>query len=386
MRKFVSLNLLSLMGSVLATQPRRGPRTGTYDLRDLQNVTTQTVVQFGLENVQAAVQAELAVHNTLMGDMTSLLVSPVSNRIVPDASGILFDGEMREVDEYGRVATQKTGQPEQIGVPLRRYQFGVGFTGDFLNRATPAQVALSTFNAEAADRRNNIQLIRNTLFNPTNTTFSDFLRDNMELKVKALYNNDGTVPPIGPNAESFNSSHNHYMGFTAFNAANLNALILNVAEHTNDARIEVYLNVAQEAAVRAFEGFTPAVDPQIIVNAQTNVTVARLNTGRQNNRLIGRFNGADIWVKSWVFPNYAAAVDANAAVKPLGRREPTGEDSVVGSPGLRMVGTIVTFPLQSEYWGREVGYGVRNRGAAAVAQFNAAQAGVYEDPTNGGTA
>ncbi|SMB93318.1 hypothetical protein [Deinococcus hopiensis] len=388
MRKFTSLSTLSLLGVTLAmaSSPRRAPiRTGTYDLRDLQNVTNQTVIQFGLEDVQASVQAELAVHNNQINDMVGNLVQAAPSRIVADASGILLEGEMREVDEYGRVATQKTGAPPQIGIPMRRFQFGVGFTGDFLARATPAQIAVSTYNAEAADRRKTIQLIRNTLFNPTNSTFYDFLRDNMELPVKALYNNDGTAPPLGPNGETWDGTHSHYMGFSAFTAANLNALILNVAEHTNNARIEVYINVAQEEAVRGFSGFTPAVDPNVIVSVNQTVTVQRLDTGRQNNRMIGLFNGAEIWVKSWIFPNYAAAVDTNAAVKPIARREPTGEDAVVGAPGLRMVGTIVTFPLQSEYWGREVGYGVRNRGAAAVAQFNGTP-GTYADPTNGGTA
>lgn len=387
MRKYFSMSLTLGAALALATVPRRAGRTGTYDLRDLQNVTNQTVVQFGLEDVQTAVQNELAVHNNQLNDMTSILVSPVTNRIVPDASGLMLDGDMRKVDEYGRVATQKTGTPEMIGIPLDRYQFGVGFTGDFLNRATPAQVAIATNNAEAADRRQVIRLIRNTLFNPTNSDFYDYLRDNMLLKVKGLYNADAQfTPPIGPNGETFDSAHNHYMGFTAFNAAALDGLIQNVAEHTNNGRIEVYLNVAQEAAVRTFTGFTPAVDPNVIVSVNQQVTVQRLDTARQNNRLIGRYNGADIWVKSWIFPNYGAAVDANAANKPLGRREPTGEDSVVGSPGLRMVGQIVTFPLQSEYWGREIGFGVRNRGAAAVAQFNSATPGVYADPTNGGQA
>jgi hypothetical protein len=386
MRKFVSLSPLTLLGAALSMQslaPRAAGRTGTYDLRDLQNVTNQTVIQFGLDDVQAAVQEELAIHNAQLNDMVGTLVSAAPSRIVADASGLLLDGEMREVDEYGRVATQKTGAPEQIGLPIRRYQFGVGFTGDFLQRATPAQVAVGTFNAESADRRKTIQLIRNTLFNPFNSSFYDFLRDNMELKTKALYNADGTAPPLGPNAETFDGTHNHYMGFAAFNAAALDALILNVAEHTNNARIEVYLNVAQEAAVRGFTNFTPAVDPNVIVSVNQQVTVQRLDTGRQNNRMIGRYNGADIWVKSWIFPNYGAAVDVNAAVKPIARRDPVGEDSIIGQPGLRMVGTIVTFPLQSEYWGREVGYGVRNRGAAAVAQFNNA---TYTDPTNGGLA
>ncbi|THF70496.1 hypothetical protein E7T06_07265 [Deinococcus sp. Arct2-2] len=388
MRKFVSLGSLTLLGAALSMSSgaRRGVRTGTYDLRDLQNVTNQTVIQFGLEDVQGAVQAELAVHNTQVNDMVGTLVSAAPSRIVADASGLMLDGEMREVDEYGRVATQKTGAPDQIGIPMRRYQFGVGFTGDFLSRATPAQVAIATYNAESADRRKTIQLVRNTLFNPFNTSFYDFLRDNMELKTKGLYNADGTTPPLGPNAETFDGTHNHYMGFTAFNPAALDALILNVAEHTNNAKIEVDLNVAQEAAVRAFPNFTPAVDPNVIVSVNQQVTVQRLNTGRQNNRMIGIYNGAEIWIKSWIFPNYGLAVDTNAPVKPIARREPVGEDSIIGQPGLRMVGTIVTFPLQSEYWGREAGYGVRNRGAAAVAQFNSGTPGVYADPTNGGLA
>jgi len=380
MKQFLFLSTALAFANV----PRAG-RTGTHDLRDLQNVTNQTVILFGLEDVQAAVQAELAIHNSIANDMTSTLVAPVSSRIVPDASGMMLDGDMAEVDEYGRVRTQKVGTPEQIGIPIKRYQFGVGFTADYLHRATPAQVALATLNAQSADIRNTIRQVRNTLFNPTNSTFVDWLRDNMSLSLKALYNADGVAPPMGPNGETFDGTHNHYMAFTAFTPAALDALINNVAEHSNNNRLETYINVAQEATVRTFPGFTAAVDPNIVVATTQSITVQRLDTGRSNNRLIGRYNGTDVWVKSWIFPNYGAVANAAAAVPAIGRREPTGEDAVVGTPGLRMVGQIVTFPLQSEYWGREIGFGVRNRGVAAVAQFNAATAGVYQDPTLGGT-
>ncbi len=372
-RKYFFLGALS---AALASAPRAG-RTGTLDLRDLQNITNQTVPQYGLADVQAAVQNELAIHNGLYQDMVANLAAPVPDRQLADASGQLLDGTMQEVDEYGRVRTQKPGPVGKVGFPLRRYQFGIGFTGDYLQTATPAQVATATQNAQAAHRRQLITSVRNALFSPVNYTFADFLTDNMEIPVKALYNGDGTAPTMGPNAEVFDGTHNHYLAFTSFTSAGLDALINTVAEHTNNAAIEVYINVADETAVRGFTGFTPALDSQIIVAQGTAMTVQRLDTGRQNNRLIGRYRGADIYVKSWVYSHYAVAVDTNAAVKPLGLREPTN----AALRGLRMVGSIITFPLQSEYWGAEFGMGARNRSAAAVAQFNAAQAGTYQDPT-----
>lgn len=77
-------------------------------------------------------------------------------------------------------------------------------------------------------------------------------------------------------------------------------------------------------------------------------------------------------VRPWIYENYVAAVDISDPV--LGIRHPDDRED----EGLRMIGQIATFPLQSEYWGAEFGIGVRRRGGAAMAQLGASR---YTDPT-----
>jgi hypothetical protein len=148
-----------------------------------------------------------------------------------------------------------------------------------------------------------------------------------------------------------------------------------VREHTDSGQVEVHIAGINEGTVRTFPGFAPATDVQLNVSVNQTTAARALDTRNTSNRFIGRFDGVDVHVKPWIFDNYACAVDV--ADPALGIRHPDD----VQDEGLRPIGQIVTFPLQSEYWGAEFGIGARRRGGAAVAQFNAAAANTYTDPT-----
>lgn len=364
------------LGAALATTTTRalGP-TGTYDLQWLQGQRNARLNQLPLQNVQQIVDTYLQAHNTRASQMIAAYAVRVPRRDGVDLTGNILTGTMTEVDEYGRARTQRPGLPGDVWFPLRRYQFAAGFTADFFRKRTAGDLIGVLENATAAHRKQLVKEIRDRLFSNTNYQFEDTLTDRKVYTVKGLYNNDGTVPPTSPNLVDFAGTHNHYLGFTSWTEANFRALINAVREHSDSGQIEVHISGVNEGDVRGFTNFAPATDIQVNVSGNLTTASRPLDTRNVNNRFIGRFDGVDVWVKPWVFDNYACAVDTADPV--LGIRHPDD----VEDEGLRPVGQIATFPLQSEYWGAEFGVGVRRRGGAAIGQFNSPANGTYVDPT-----
>lgn len=360
--------------NTISSKLRTGP-TGTYDLAWLKSQRDPRLTALPLDQVQRIVATELAAHNTRAQQMVAAYAVRAPTRDGVDATGQSLTGEMTEVDEYGRARTQTNGKAGSLDFPLRRYQFAAGFTADFFRKRTGADLVSVLENAQAAHRKQLVKEIRDRLFSPFNYEFDDFLVDGKTLNVKGLYNADGATPPVSPNLVTFNAEHSHYLAFTSLSEGNLRQLINSVREHTDSGQVEVHISAANEGGVRGLAGFAPATDILVRVGTDETVATRALDTRNTSNRFIGRFDGVDAFVKPWVFDNYACAIDTAEAV--LGIRHPADRED----EGLRMVGQIATFPLQSEYWGAEFGVGVRRRGGAAVAQFNAETAGVYEDPT-----
>lgn len=124
--------------------------------------------------------------------------------------------------------------------------------------------------------------------------------------VKAFVNADGAEMPVGPNGESFNpATHTHFLASTAFAAANLDALIDTVIEHYGAGMPVVEINQAQEQAVKGFTGFAAYLDARIIAAPNVQRADGQLDPVNFNNRAIGVYRGAEIWVKSARIPaNY----------------------------------------------------------------------------------
>ena len=367
---------LGRIGALLsAAAPRLGP-TGTHDLAFLrQNGATRlnTIPTADLERIAAT---ELAAHNRRAAAMVGTFATRVATRDGVDATGQSLTGTMTEVDEYGRARTQLAGRAGETYFPLRRYQFAAGYTADFFRKKTARDFVAVLENAQAAHRKQLVKEIRDRIFSPFNYDFEDFLTDGKVFNVKGFYNADGTVPVLGPNLEEFAGTHNHYLGFTALTGDALTAMLNGVREHNDSAVVEIHLSPMQEGALRNIEGFAPAQEVNVQVSVNETVATRTTDRSQTSNRYLGQYQGAAVWAKPWVFDQYGYALDTSDPV--LGIRHPDD----VEDEGLRMIGQIATFPLQSDYSGAEFGIGVRRRGGAVVAQFNSAAAGQYTDPTS----
>lgn len=347
-------------------------KTGTFDIGSLLAATNQTAVQFGLSTIEEVLAADNENYNRLVQEALADLCDTSQDRL--RVAGSSIGGDMQEVDEYSRPPTSKDLPSYFIGFPLRKYLFPLGWTKQWEKKRTPADYAIAQQAAQGSDLRRLRFLIQQAIFTPTNLTFRDLHVDKADLPVKAFINADSTAIQNGPNGEAFDgTTHTHYDANATLTAAVLQALVNDVVEHGFGTAPRIFINTADEAAVRALTGFTAYLDPRVTFNANANQAGnARLDITRMDNRPIGIFGAAEVWVKPWGVANYAFCSDVASKAKPLLMR--TDPDST----GLHFEAAIETFPLRAEYMERMVGFGVWNRLNGAVLQFNNAS---YSAPT-----
>jgi len=349
---------------------------GTLDVGSLYAANNLTVAQVGVPVVAGMLKQDLAAHNLLMQDTVGAMAKPTTERVVP--YGGARGGEMIEADEYGRVPTQKISGQSFAGLPLRKYQYALGWTEEFMLRKTPQELQTQQDAIKDAHMRAMTRDFKRALFLSTNYDWTDMFKDNMTLPVKRLANADGSIIPLGPNGETFDgSTHTHYTASSGLTAAALKAVADNVVEHGYSANVQVVINKADEATVRGFAttDFQPYTDPRIAYRV-TDTTAKTLDLSRTDNRAIGILvkTGAEVWVKPWAIANYAVAWDAGAAEKPLAFRQ----DPSPGLQGLYIAAQFNAFPLTAEWMQAYFGFGVVNRLCAAVGYFGGA---TYTDPT-----
>lgn len=346
--------------------------TGTHDISTLLATRYQSAADFGQDKIAAVLAADVAAHNAIMMEMVSDICEVTTDR--QRRYGTSISGEMVEVDEYGRAQTQVAKPGATVGFPLRLNQFAIGWTEKWMQTHTPADMAIATQNAQKAHMRAVVRDIKRALYGATNYTFYDHLVDNVELAVKRLVNADSANIPDGPNGETFDgSTHTHYNANATLTAAALQANVEDVIEHGHGSMVRLAIARADETAVRALSGFTAYPDPRIIYRA-TDTPGQTVDISRLDNRAIGIFNGAEVWVKPWAIANYHFAWDAGATDKPLAFRQ--RESAAL--QGLRIAATLNTYPLVAQYMEVEYGIGVWTRTNGAILY---SASGTWADPT-----
>ncbi len=347
-------------------------KTGTFDISALLAATNVSAVEFGLDTIAEVLAADNANYNALVQQMLADLCAPTTDRL--RVAGTSVGGDMMEVDEFSRAPTQKEVPGYFIGFPLRKYHWATGWTKQWEKKKTPADFAIAQQACQGADLRRMRYELQRAIYTPTNTTFLDLHVDKASLPVKAFINADSSNIQNGPNGEIFDgTSHTHYDGSATLTANAVTALINDVVEHGFGGAVKIFINTADEAAFRALTGFVAYLDPRLTINANANQPGgSRLDITRLDNRPIGLFGAAEVWVKPWAVANYAFCCDTGTPNKPLVLR--TDPDSV----GLHFEGAIDAFPLRAEYQEHMYGFGAWNRLNGAVLQFNNAS---YSAPT-----
>lgn len=354
------------------------PGFGTLTSLDSRAAQQTTVQAFGINDAYAAVQAQLDAHNANVQDMLALLCDDTTDNLRvygPNADM----GMMQELDSGGSPYAQKVAMGYNIGFPLdffgRALQWDRGWSLITSMQELEDQVTAIM----VADRLNVQRAIKGALYNPVNnSTYKDMNVKGITLPLKALFNNDGTTPPSGPNGESFATSHTHYLWSTTFSEAAAKTQIDTVREHRTGGSIRYLINVADANTVKGFTDFTPVLPAYL--NPGANITTAQgvLDVENPDNRMIGYFNGAEVWVKPYIIANYPIAIRVGLArAQPLVyRRRMLG----AGFGDLTLQYENDLFPLHAKGWGREFGVSVWNRDTAAVSEMNDSDS-AYTAPT-----
>jgi hypothetical protein len=351
-------------------------RTGTHDIAFLL-ATTNPVTNGSLsfQEIADALDADTAAYTGIVRDQLADLATFKSGegaRI--GAYGGSAAGSLMKVGEYGRAPTQRAAAVAALGFPLDKYQYNVGWTAEWLKRKSAADFARSTQAVQQGWAQRVTAEIKRAIFLPLNYNFTDHLVDNSVLAVKRLVNADSAVIPNGPNGETFTgSSHTHYLGSAALDIAAVNANLAHLTEHGHTSRVRMYIAAANETAFRALVGFTPYTDPRLILGTQANQPGARLDITKTDNRAIGLFGVAEIWVKPWMIANYLFSFDAGSPNKTLRVRE-----DQPGSMNIQRAAQFEDHPLHVDFFESYFGIGVETRTNGVVTYFANA---TYAAPT-----
>lgn len=349
----------------------------------LATLTNTTVAKYGEMEIYTQLQKDLDAQNAIEREMVGDFVEITTDRL--RRYGDTASMSMDEVDEGGRAETQKISAGSDVAFPLRAFEISVGWTRLAFERMDVATLNAQFTAARKAHTQRLIREVKRAVFKPTNATFVDRRVDSISLGVKALANADSASIPLGPNGETFTaSSHTHYLytASTSIAAADLTALVLTVAEHYALGRVRIYINAAQETAVRALTGFVVATPSDLGGYTIRPATSALSIQGPADvfnlgDRLIGFYGNtyAEVWVKPWIPAGYLLAY-VQGAPKPLALRE-----YQTGSFGLRIMANDENYPLRAETLSSEFGCGVFNRVGAAALFIDAGAAGSYVAPT-----
>lgn len=349
-------------------------RTGHMTISDLlaARFASESIAGFGEDTIAEILQNDIAAHNQIMEEMISGLCDVSTDR--QRRAGSSVTGEMVEVDEHGRAPTQRDLPGSTVGFPLKLFQFPVGWTRKWLETASVQDMAIKADTAEKVDKVRVVTEIKKAIYLSSNYTHRDHLVDNVDLSVKRFVNADGDPIPDGPNGETFDgSSHTHFDANAGLTNAVLLALVDDVVEHGHGGMVKLVIARANESAVRGLADFTPYQDPRVTLNANANEAMARLDITRLDNRAIGIFGAAEVWVKPWAITGYAFCYSEDGP-KPLVFRQRSQESL----QGLRMAAEFENHPLHIDFFEREFGVGVWTRTNGAVLDF---VNGSYTDPS-----
>ncbi|MDQ3540125.1 MAG: hypothetical protein M3440_05505, partial [Chloroflexota bacterium] len=329
----------------------------------------QTVALFGEDQLREHIDRALAIHNRALAEAIADFARVTDERQLP--YGLGDDMEMQELDQMGSPDVQKTAPAGVLGLPLRFFGIAVQWNRHFMLNTTVGELLARLDAAASADVRNVTRQLRRALMLPTNTPgYFDILQSKLTYDIRALLNADGQPVPIGPNAETFNgATHTHYRAEAALSDAGLTGTLDTVLEHGVSGGMAIYINRAQEAAVRGFTAsFTPYVDARINPSSTDRTANGGLDVTNPNDRALGIYNGAEVSTKPWVPANYQIIFDRGAgADKALGVRTRSGAlggDAYAGGFGILYEDD--NHPLRAQALGREFGVGVVGRHKAAI--------------------
>lgn len=346
------------------------------------DLVTQTADGININVLWDEFQDAISLWNAGRSALVAFLTSTVTDLVefIPHATGDDFE----RASEFGvPQAIRGDVGGEYYGFAFDWYDVASRFTWKFLANAPANRVSAVHQAALEADNRLVFNMVLGALFSNANRTNDE------GIAVKALYNNDGTVPPPY-RGKTFAGTHNHYVtsGAATLDSKDIEDLINNIAEHgygpAEGSQIVILASQQEVDKMRTWranvENANGAIALYDFIPASTQPSLILPNEGLLGSlppstwngmRVTGSYGNALIIEESYIPTGYVVAFATGGAASlsnPIGLREHANPDL----RGLRLInGDRVGFPLINSYYQRGLGTGVRNRGAAAILQVTA---------------
>lgn len=336
---------------------------GTLTTLDTLHASDLTIYEYGEDKAFENINRDLVAHNNIVNGMIMNFIERTTDRIRGYGSNASM--VMDEVDEMAQADAQKITAGQNVGFPLRLFQETVQWNRKFIENETMGELVAQFEAAKVAHVTQIQKQIKRAIFTPTNSTLSDrYVKPIIDLPLKAFVNADSADVPISPNGQTFDgTTHTHFLARAGGSvaASDVSALVEAVLEHHNQGGAMLYINRAQEAAIRAMTAnFVPYFDTRTNPAIDSTTGIGGLDVNNLYNRAIGLFDGAEVWVKPWIPASYMFAF-VMGAPKPLVMRERRP-----GSGMLKLVSDDERYPLRAQTLEAEFGIGVWNRTNGAV--------------------
>lgn len=336
-----------------------GSRTTTLDGQDVNAIWNE-------------MQISLAANRTLAEAKTALLTFPVSRE--SGKVGVPRNPGFQEATELGR-PTKVRVESVARAYPLVHYDLGYGYTQEYLDSSTGAEiraVAAEVFAASAALDRNKVL---EAIFTESNATHE-------ALTIKRLYNSDGEVPPKFKRW-AHTSTHTHYLTSAGASLADadMETIEEEIVHHgfgTWNESLVLMVNRAEMDDMRGLTNWVPVASadrPEIIAGPIVGGNAGSAPAGLQ---IQGSINKLVVVEDNDIPAGYLLCFAsggrfANRNVIGLRFHENPS------ARGLRLIeGPNGRYPLIDAVYDKYIGAGVRQRGAAAVMKVTA---GAYSDPS-----
>ncbi len=329
-----------------------------------------TVDGQSVNEIWSDMQAMLSAFNASNDAVVALL--SFSTERSNEKVGVPINPGFQKATEFGRPSKIRFKNVSR-GFPLEHFDLGDGYTQEYIDSASGAQLAAvqaTVLNAWTTLER---EITMEAVYNDTNLTDQD------GINVVRLYNGDGEVPPT-IKRWTHDGNHDHYLagGGGGFVQADLDTMGEHLVHHGfrefGDSAFILLVHRDEMATVRAFANFIPAETGSRPVELGNSGVVAGLERGAGGLTVEG-------WVNDWTIVEFndtpSGYLFGMVSGGPLDRRNIVG-NRVHENPsarGLRLVeGNRQNYPLYDSVYDGYLGAGVGQRGAGVIMRDNASYA------------
>lgn len=336
--------------------------TGSLTLNDLREYRFASAATFGLDKINTILQADLNYFNSEMNEQMNYLATPTTVESV--VWGSSATNKFTERDEFGRPITRMAPKGQTVSFPISTFVTGLGWTEDYLQMASPAEVAEDYLRVRRGYCEQQLYKIKRAILNNTNYDFVDPYKG-ITLGIKRLINADGSAIPDHNGVSFDGSSHTHYLArVSTLAVSDVDSLVSTVVEHGSKG-VKIFINSADKAAFSALSKFT-ALSVNTLAYAGVTSTIQKLDIESDaTNRMIGLWDSQfEVWIKNQMTPaNYIMCVATGEVDKVLAFRQPVA----TSLQGLRIKPMFTSNTPMIAQEAEAIGdFGCNNRSAAAV--------------------